>query len=126
MRIQRTWLCVTAMIAFNAVAQAAPFVVFPKTSRLPSPDGRFVVRNTERTADPSEYVGSFHSLFLEDTANEHTRKLCDYVGVAAVAWANNNFLIVTEYLNKRTSSALIFAADQFARHGRVPRKKSCA
>jgi hypothetical protein len=111
MPVHRTWLCIAALIACNVVARAAPFVVFPKTGRLPSPDGRFVVRNTERTADPSEYVGTFHSLFLEDTTGGHSRKLCDYFGVAAVAWAKDDFLIVTEYVNKRTSRALIFAAD---------------
>jgi hypothetical protein len=111
MRVHRTWLCVAALIAFNILAQAAPFVLFPKAGQLPSQDGRFVVRNADRVAHPSEYVGTFHSLFLEDTASGRTRKLCDYVGVAAVAWAKNDFLIVTEYLSKRTSRALIFAAD---------------
>ena len=111
MPVHRTWLCIAALIALNLVAHAAPFAVFPKTGHLSSPDGRFVVRNTERTADPSGYVGTFHSLFLEDTAGGHSRKLCDYVGVAAVAWAKDDFLIVTEYVNKRTSRALIFAAD---------------
>jgi hypothetical protein len=111
MRVHRALLCVAAIVAFKIVAHAAPFVVFPKAGQLPSQDGRFVVRNTDRVADPPEYVGTFHTLFLEDTANGRTRKLCDYVGVAAVAWAKNDFLIVTEYVSKRTSRALIFAAD---------------
>lgn len=111
MRICRALLCVTAVFAFEIVAQAAPFVVFPKAGQLPSPDGRFVVRNTDRGASLSEYVGTFHSLFLEETASGRTRKLCDYVGVAAVAWTSNDLLIVTEYLSKHTSRALIFAAD---------------
>ena len=99
------------MVAFSIVAHAAPFVVFPNAGQLPSPDGRFVVLSTERQVPLSEYVGTFHSLFLEETTSGHTRKLCDYVGLAAVAWATNDFLIVTEYLSKRTSRALIFAAD---------------
>lgn len=111
MRVHRALLCVAAVLAFKIVAHAAPFVVFPKAGQLSSEDGRFVVRNSDRVASPSDYVGTFHSLFLEDTASGHTRKLCDYVGVAAVAWAKNNFLIVTEYVSKRTSRALIFAAD---------------
>jgi hypothetical protein len=111
MRVHRTWLCVAAVITFNIGAQAGPFVVFPKAGQLPSQDGRFVVRNTERVAPPSEYVGTFHSLFLEDMTNGRIRKLCDYVGTAAVAWTKNDSLIVTEYLSKRTSRALIFAAD---------------
>jgi hypothetical protein len=110
-RVHRTWRCVAAVIACNILAQAATFVVFPKAGSLPSPDGRFVVRNVDRVAHPSEYVGTFHSLFLEDTANGLTRKLCDYVDLAAVAWTDDDFLIVTEYLSKRTSRALIFAAD---------------
>lgn len=111
MRVHRALLCVAAVIGFNILAQAAPFVVFPKAGQLPSPDGRYLVRNTDRVAYPSEFVGAFHSLYLEDTASGRTRKLCDYVGVAAVGWMKNDFLIVTEYLSKRTSRALIFAAD---------------
>jgi len=109
--VRRGLLCVAAIVVFRIVAHAAPFVVFPNAGQLPSPDGRFVVRSTEREAPLSEYVGTFHSLFLEETTSGHTRKLCDYVGLAAVAWAKNDFLIVTEYLSKRTSRALIFAAD---------------
>ena len=115
MRVHRTWLCVAAVIAFNITfnigAQAGPFVVFPKTGALLSQDGRFVVRDTERVAPPSDYSGMFHSLFLEDMANGQTRKLCDYVGTAAVAWTKDDFLMVTEYVSKRTSRILIFAAD---------------
>jgi len=111
MRVHRALLCVAAVIAFKILTHAAPFVVFPKAGQLPSQDGRFVVRNTDREAPLSEYVGTFHSLFLEETASGRTRKLCDYVGVAAVAWAKNDFIIVTQYLSKRTSRALVFAAD---------------
>ncbi|GEM_PF-902063 len=111
MRVHRTWLSIVAAIALNLAAQAAPFVVFPKAGHLASQDGRFVVRNTDVEAQPLEFVGAFHSLFLEETATGRTRKLCDYVGVAAVAWTKNNLLIMTEYLSRRTSRALIFAAD---------------
>ena len=38
------------------------------------------------------------------------RKLCDYVGLAAVAWSNNDFLVITQYVSKKTSRALAFAA----------------
>ena len=111
MRVHRTWLCVAAVIAFSIGVQAAPFVLFPKAGELASYDGRFVVRNIDPGAHRSEYVGTFHSLFLEEMASGRTRKLCDYVGVAAVTWTKNDWLIVTEYLSKRTSRALIFAAD---------------
>ena len=83
MRVHRTWLSIVAAIALNLAAQAAPFVVFPKAGRLASQDGRFVVRNTDVEAQALDFVGAFHSLFLEETATGRTRKLCDYVGVAA-------------------------------------------
>ena len=107
----RAVLWAAAVVAFGIAAHAAPFVVFPKAGRLPSPDGRFAVRNSEREAPLTEFSGAFHSLFLEETASGRTRKLCDYVGVAAVGWAQNDSIIVTQYLSKRTSRALIFAAD---------------
>jgi len=111
MRVCRALLWVAAVLAFASVAHAAPFVVFPKAGRLPSADGRFVVRNADREVPASEYLGTFHSLFLEETASGRSRKLCDYVGVAAVAWAQNDFIIVNEYVSKITSRALVFAAD---------------
>jgi hypothetical protein len=111
MRVHRTWLCVAALLALSIGAHAAPFVVFPKAGRLASQDGRFVVRNSDPETQPLEYVGTFHSLFLEETASGRTRKLCDYVGVAAVMWTKDDVLIMTEYLSRRTSRALIFAAD---------------
>jgi hypothetical protein len=111
MRIYRSLPCVAAVLALEIVALAAPFVVFPKAGQLPSPDGRFVVRNTDREAPLSEYVGTFHSLFLEETASGRSRMLCDYVGVTAVAWAKNDFVIVTQYVSKHTSRALVFVAD---------------
>ena len=115
MRVHRVLLCIAAIVALKTVALAEPFVVFPKAGRLPSPNRRFVVLNVDREAPLSEYVGTFHSLVLEETTTGHARKLCDYVGVAAVAWAQNKFIIVTQYLSKRTSRAVIFAADD-SRH----------
>jgi hypothetical protein len=101
-----------AVVLFAVTSgQAVPFVVFPKAEQLASADGRFVVRNTDREAPLTELVGTFHFLFLEDTASGYSRKLCDYVGVAAVAWTDKNSIIVTQYVGKRTSRALIFAAD---------------
>jgi hypothetical protein len=110
MRSCRSLLCVAAVIAFGALTHAAPFVVFPKAGQLPSQDGRFVVRNADREAPLSEYVGTFHSLYLGDTVSGASRKLCDYVGVAAVAWTKNDFIIVTQYVSKYASRALIFNA----------------
>lgn len=37
--------------------------------------------------------------------------MCDYVGVAAAGWSSNNdWLVVTQYVGKRTSRALVFSA----------------
>lgn len=112
MRATRTVLYLSVAVGV-LVAQsfAVPFVLFPKARQLASPDGRFVVRNSEAGDPGAEFAGTFRSLWLTETATGRSRKLCDYVGVAAVAWSNNNFLVVTQYLNKRTSRALIVAAD---------------
>jgi hypothetical protein len=89
-------------------AFAAPFAVFPKAGRVASPDGRFEVRDVDLREPGSEFSGIFHSLWLVETATGRTRKLCEYVGVAAVGWSEKDFLIVTQYLNKKTSRALVF------------------
>src|SRR5580765_6588765 len=89
---------------------AAPIVVFPKAGRLLSPDGRFEVRDADREGSSLEFVGTFHSLWLTEVATGRSRKLCDYVGIAAVAWSSNDFLVITQYVSKKTSRALVFAA----------------
>jgi len=101
-----------AMMSAILIAQAvaAPFVLFPKATELASPDGRFVVRNLERKGGPTEFVGTSLSLWLVEKATGRARKLCDYIGVAAVAWSNNDFLVITEYVGKKTSRALVFSA----------------
>jgi hypothetical protein len=111
MRVYPALLSVAVVLACGIVAQTAPFVVFPKAGQLSSPDGRYVVRNLAREAPLSEIVGSFQSLILEDTASGRSRKLCDYLGVAAVAWMKSDFVIMTQYVSKRTSRALVFVAD---------------
>lgn len=101
---------VVAMVALAAVpVVAAPFVVFPQAEQLVSPDGRFVVRNVDREAAASEFVGTFHSLWITEVATGRSRKLCDYPSVAAVAWSSHDFLIVTQYLGKKSSRALVFS-----------------
>ena len=88
---------------------AVPFSMFPKADHLVSPDGRFEVRDGGRKGSAGEFVGTFHSLWLTEVASGRSRKLCDYVGLAAVAWSSNDFLVVTQYLGKKTSRALVFA-----------------
>jgi len=90
-------------------AAAVPFVVFPQAGQLVSPDGRLVVRNVDREAPASDFVGTFHALWLIEIATGRSLKLCDYVGLAAVAWSGNDFLIVTQYVGKRTSRAAVFS-----------------
>lgn len=98
------------VVMLSVQALAGPFVVFPKAGELASPDGRFVVRNTDRQGGASDFVGIFHSLWLVELGTGRSRKLCDYPGVAAVAWSGNDFLLVTQYLSKRASRALVFSA----------------
>lgn len=88
---------------------ATPTVVFPEAGELRSPDGRFVVRNAEREGSSADFVGTFHSLWLIDSATGRSRKLCDYIGVAAVRWSGNEHLVITEYPGKKSSRALLFS-----------------
>lgn len=112
MRIGRLLFTLAVLYAALAVqAVAAPFVVFPKAGRLLSPDGKFEVRDADRQESASAFAGTFHSLWLTEVASGRSRKLCDYLGVAAVGWSNNNFLVITQYVSKKTSRALVFAAN---------------
>ncbi len=88
---------------------AGAFVVFPKAGRLISPDSRYEVRDVGPPGSGSDFVGNFHSLWLIDGANGRSRKLCDYFGAAAVAWNDDDALLITEYVGKKTSRALLFA-----------------
>jgi hypothetical protein len=98
------------LAALIASAYAAPFVLFPKAGQLVSPDGRFVVRNQEHGGSDKDFVGISHSLWIVEAATGRSRKLCDYLGVAAVAWSNYDSLVVTEYVAKKTSRAWVFSA----------------
>lgn len=105
----RTLLPIPALVAaLAAPTLAAPFVLFPKAEQLPSPDGRFIVRDSDRAPSAHDFVGTFHSLWLTELATGRSRKLCDYLGVAAVAWAGNDFLVLTQYVGKKSSRALVF------------------
>jgi hypothetical protein len=109
MRLFRLLLFLALLVSVAVPVYAAPFTLFPKAGHLASPDGRFEVRDVDLREPGSEFSGIFHALWLVDTANGRSRKLCDYVGVAAVAWSENDALMVTQYLNKKTSRALVFA-----------------
>ena len=99
---------VLAAVAIPAIG-AGPFVVFPQAGELISPDRQYTVRNVDAADHGSEFVGTFHSLWLTDLKTKQTRKLCDYVGVAAVAWSGSDQILVTQYLSKMTSRVLMFA-----------------
>jgi hypothetical protein len=101
-------LLVLAVLAFHPSAFSGQFVVFPKAKPLQSPDGRFEVRNDAAHHSPADFTGMFNSLWLIEVATGRSRKLYDYMGVAAVAWSGNDYLAVTEYVGKRTSRALVF------------------
>ena len=97
-------LCV-ALVTLIVQSFGTSFVLFPKAGRLVSPDGRYEVRDADRLGAAGDFVGSFHSLWIVDLSNGSSRKLCDYMGVAAVEWSGNEFLLVTEYVGKKTSRA---------------------
>jgi len=111
MRSWRIKLGVAVAAALWCVAAfATPFVVFPAAGQLISPNGRLVVRNVEREGAASDFVGAFHSLWLTELATGRSRKLCDYLGMAAVAWSSKGSLVVTEYVGNGTSRARVFSA----------------
>jgi hypothetical protein len=114
MRPRRSTLRILALVATLTVGpiatHASPFVVFPKASELISLDGRFAVRSVDAANSTSDFVGTFHALWLYELATGRSRKLCDYIGVAAAAWSDNDFLVVTQYVGKRTSRTLVFSA----------------
>ena len=95
-------------LAVPTPGNAAPFAVFPKTGRLVSPDGRFEVRDVEPSGAPGEFVGTSRALWVTEIATGHSRKLCDYLGLAAVAWSDNHAILITQYVGKKASRALVF------------------
>jgi hypothetical protein len=97
-----------AVAFFCSQRAAAQFVLFAKAGELGSPDGRFTIQNAEREAALSQFSGGFRSLWLTESATGRSQKLVDYFGLAAVAWSGDDFILVTEYLNKKTSRAMLF------------------
>jgi len=109
MKTHRRCLVVLLLLAMGCpVARAEQFTVFPDRKELRSPDGHFVIRSVDRSSRPGELTGIFHTLVIEEPATGSVRKLYDYVGRAAVAWSGSDFIIVTDYVNKKTSRVLVF------------------
>jgi len=106
--------CLNAfVVAFllAVLAGAQQFATFPDRPELRSPDSRFLIRSVDHAASPSDFSGVFRSLILEELPSGRSWALYDYVGRVAVAWSGNRFVIVTDYVSKRTSRALVFAID---------------
>lgn len=113
MRDLRRILQLTVALAALAIptTAAGPFVLFPQAGELISPDRQFTIRNVDAADAGSEFVGTFHSLWLTNLQTKQSRKLCDYVGVAAVAWSRSDQILVTQYLSRKTSRVVMFSVD---------------
>ena len=94
-----------------SAASAEQFTLFPDRKELHSPDGRFVIRSIEHAAGAAQLSGVFRTLVIEEIASGNVRKLYNYVGRVAVAWSGNDFIIVNDYVSKKTSRALVFPID---------------
>jgi len=104
MRVGRALLPVVILFLANQ-ALAAPFVVFPKVHELESPARGFVVFEQESLGE----FRAFHTLWLKVIATGESRKFYDYIGTAAVAWEDDDHVVITEYLSRRTSRALLLS-----------------
>ena len=87
---------------------AEQFTIFPDQKELRSPDGLYVVRSVDHAARPGDFSGVFCTLVVEEVSTGRVRKLYDYVGRVAVAWSGSDYIIVTDYVNKKTSRAIVF------------------
>ena len=105
-----TYLAILCLFCFAVPmpSTAAPFAMFPEVGRLISPDGRFEVRNVEPSGAPGEFIATSRSLWVTEIATGRSRKLCDYLGLAAVAWSENHAILITQYVGKKASRALVF------------------
>jgi hypothetical protein len=111
MNVTRILVCLMAVLAATTSVSAEKFATFPISQELPSPDGKFTVRSVDPLPTPGEFTGVFHSLLLKERATGRSRKLCDYFRTMAVAWSDNGLILATDYLNARTSRALVFGVD---------------
>jgi hypothetical protein len=110
MKLRCLWVTLLLLVAASSPL-AEDFSLFPDRKELRSPDGRFVIRSVELSHQTSEFTGAFRALVLEEIETGISRKLYSYVGRVAVAWSGNDYILVTDYVSKRTARALMFAAD---------------
>src|SRR4029077_17302382 len=104
------------VVAFLLVARAGAqqFTTFRDRPELRSPDGRFLIRSVDHAASASDFSGLFRSLVLEETRSGRSWALYNYVtclGGGGAPGSGNLFIIVTDYVSKRTSRPLVFAID---------------
>ena len=92
--------------------EAEQFAVFPERAELRSPNGQFVIRTVEHAAVRGEFSGVFRSLVIEELATGSVHEIYKYVGRVGVAWSGDNFVIVTDYVSKKTARALVFRLDR--------------
>jgi len=83
------------------------FTIFPDRKELRSPDGHYVVRSVDHVSRPGEFPGVFRTLIVEEVSTGRVRKLYDYVGHVALAWSGNDFILVTDDVDKKTSRAIV-------------------
>lgn len=107
---RRTFFLALIALCFVEYGFAGPFSMFPNVARLVSPDGRYEVRDVAPEYSAGELVGPGRSLWVTELTTGRSRKLCDYLGIAAVAWSEKDSILITQYVGKKTSRALMFAA----------------
>jgi hypothetical protein len=109
--IRPVYMAILVVFACS-LAMAEQFAVFPDRKELRSPDGKFLIRSVDYVPQPHESSGLFRWLILENTADRSARELYQYVGRVGVAWSGSNFIIVTDYVSKKTARALVFRIDR--------------
>ena len=87
---------------------AEQFAVFPDRKELRSPNGKFVIRSVEHVAARGEFSGIIRWLILEEPATGKSHHLYNYLSRVGVAWSGDNFVIVTDYVSKKTARAMVF------------------
>ncbi len=111
MTLRRVGVLLAVLIA-SSLAGAEQFAVFPDRKELRSPDGRFVIRSIDHVVGAHEFSGVFRSLVLENASTGSSREFYSYLGRVGVAWSGSNFVIITDYVSKKTARALVFRIDQ--------------
>jgi hypothetical protein len=101
------------VMAVTGFSYAENFKVFSSGEvSWTAPDGRYTIHTVERDAAASKLPGAFHALVLEDARTGSSRQLCNYYGTLAVAWSQDDFVIVTEYVNRSNARTMVFAPSQ--------------